>query len=189
MTESLAFTRIDVPDADGVPVLAYAVHGTLDGADVDTLKADLDHHERARLLLRIDDFKMDASVLSRKMLWVEADALRKIERYALVGGPDWMRAFVSVGGAIAPFPVKYFEAEDAARAWITAPATEEEIEDRQEARDEAAPAVTQLDSNRPDLIALAVDGPPHLRGLRARGGPSHRRRPARSRRDRSAHAV
>ena len=55
---------------------------------------------------------------------MKTDALKKLERYAVVGGPDWMRSCVSVAGALAPFPVRHFQTEDAARAWLAASATE-----------------------------------------------------------------
>lgn len=154
-----AITPIDAPDAAGVPTLAYAVNGEVTGADVDAIRADFDRHDRVRLLLRVDDFEVpDASAFSRELVAMKTGAVGKIERYAIVGGPDWIAGLVGTVGGLMPFPMEHFDAEDPARAWLAAPATGDEREDRAEAAEKAAPAVTRLDSDRPDLVALAVSG-------------------------------
>ncbi|GAB5537277.1 MAG: hypothetical protein Rubg2KO_35260 [Rubricoccaceae bacterium] len=158
MTNSPALTRIDAPNAAGVPVLAYALSGRLTEDDIDRLHADLDRQGRARLLIRADAFEMPKPGALARQLAGLGRFLGSLERYAVVGGPEWLRGYAAVGGALAPFPVRHFDDEAAARDWIASPATADEIEDRQEAAVKAAPAVTQLDTDRPDLVALAVDG-------------------------------
>lgn len=152
-----ALSPIDAPTAD-VPVLAYALRGGLTDDDIDALHADLNRHERARLLIRVDHFEMPhASAFAHQLAGISR-FFGPIERYAVVGGPGWLRGYAAVAGALAPFPVRHFEDEDEARAWIASPATADEVEDRAEAAEKAAPAITRLDADRPDLVALAVDG-------------------------------
>ncbi|MDT0631939.1 STAS/SEC14 domain-containing protein [Rubrivirga litoralis] len=154
-----ALTRLDAPAADGVPVLAYALDGALTSADVDAIQSDLDGHDRVRLLVRVDDVEMpEASTFTRRFVSMKAGALGKVERYAVVGGPAWIARMASTVGALAPFPVRHFEGEDAARGWLSGPATADEIEDRADAAQKAEPAVALLPTHRSDLVALHVDG-------------------------------
>lgn len=159
-TSSSALTRLDTPDGQSaVPVLAYALAGKLTGADVDAIQADLAGHERVRLLVRMDALSMpDASSFSSHLMSMKAEAMGKIERYAIVGGPSWLTGLVSVVGALAPFAIRHFDDQAAATAWVQSAATADEIEDRVEAAEKAAPAVTLLPSHRGDLVALHVDG-------------------------------
>lgn len=158
MSRTPALARIDAPDAAGVPVLAYALRGRLTDDDIATLHGDLDRHGRARLLIRVDAFEVpDAGAFARQIAGL-GRFLGSIERYAVGGGPGWLRTYAAIGDAIAPFSVRHFDDEAAARAWVSGPATADEVEDRAEAAEKAAPAVTRLDAARPDLVALAVDG-------------------------------
>ena len=131
-----ALSPIDAPTAD-VPVLAYALRGGLTDDDIDALHADLNRHERARLLIRVDQFEMPhASAFAHQLAGISR-FFGPIERYAVVGGPGWLRGYAAVAGALAPFPVRHFEDEDEARAWIASPATADEVEDRAEAAEKA----------------------------------------------------
>lgn len=156
-----ALTRIESPGptSSGVPVLAYVLDGVFDAADTTRLREDLDAHDRVRMLIRIDALSLPSlSTFTNGFLSMKVDAFRKVERYAIVGGPDWIRAYVGAVGGLAPFAMKHFEDEAAAWAWIQSPATGDEIEEREEAAEKAAPAVTRLPSHRPDLVAFHLDG-------------------------------
>ena len=153
-----AFTRLAV-SSSSIPILAYAVSGEITDTDVRMLRADLDAHERVRVLLCFDASNMPGlSAVSPEMMAVRAEALSKAERLAVVGGPGWMPALAATAGALTPFSVQHFQDGASARGWLTQPATPDEMDDRAEAADHGAPAVSLLPSGRPDLLALAVDG-------------------------------
>lgn len=89
MTESVT----QVPTTDPT-VLALRIHGEIDGESMQSLSVVMntafDIHDRVRLLLIFDRF--DGSSLGARLnfdgLKAQLRALSKIEKYAVVGGPD-----------------------------------------------------------------------------------------------------
>lgn len=158
-TTAPALTRLHVSGGASVPVLAYALAGKITDADVRTIQADADGLDRLRLLIRVDDFEMPSvSAFTSGLFEMKLGMIGRIERYALVGGPGWIATYVGTVGAMLPLAVKHFRDEADARAWITGPATPDEVEAREEARERAAPAVRLVETHRTDLVALVVDG-------------------------------
>ena len=160
-----ALSRIDLPgDAQaGVPLLAYAVDGSPGAADIDAVQQDLEGHDRVRLMVRVDRLSMpDAGAFSGQLLSMQLDAVRKVERYALVGGPTWIGPYAATINAVTPFAVRHFDQQADAQAWLSEAPTQDERGNRVEAAEKASPAMIVLGSDRPDLIAVAIDG--HLTG-------------------------
>ena len=89
--------------AGGTPILAYAVRGRVTADDIGQLDADFKREERFRLLLRLDDFAMPGTgAFTSGLAGMKMDALRKMERYAVVGGPGLDRRAARDRRAAAP---------------------------------------------------------------------------------------
>jgi hypothetical protein len=109
-----------------------------------------------RLLVRLDRFELPLASAAGAVARLKGSALRKLDRYAVVGGPDWIEGVVPVAGALTPVEVRHFDAdeEDEARAWIARPAGAPDEPDEEHLE----PAARLVASSRPDLVAVAVDG-------------------------------
>lgn len=72
-----------------------------------------------RMLGRFRNFRMPEprAVFDSDYFRMKLSALRKIERYAVVGGPAWFRNYISLVAPLLRFEVRYFEADDEAAAW------------------------------------------------------------------------
>jgi hypothetical protein len=114
-------------ERDAGPGLAvFELAGRLDRAEsehaIELVRTKLADPACSRLMLVIrkwHGFDADAAI-SGKVLQGKADLINQIERYALVGGPGWLRQMAgAVGGLIKP-QVQTFElsGEAAALAWL-----------------------------------------------------------------------
>jgi hypothetical protein len=56
-------------------------------------------------------------VLDTDYFRMKLSAFRRVERYAVVGGPSWFRAWVDLLKPLLRFEVRHFEAHDEAGAW------------------------------------------------------------------------
>ncbi len=157
-----ALRRLDAPDAPdaAVPVLAYALDGKMNADDFALIWADLREHDRIRLLVQIDTFAIpDPSAFSAGLIQMKKEALHKLDRYAIVGGPDWFERYASLAGGVSPFPIRRFESLAEARAWISADPLPGETDAPSEDDDTAgSPAVTLLRSPDTHIVAFHIQG-------------------------------
>ena len=119
-----AFHEIDVGHPE---IAAYELSGRLTREEsergVAAARARFDTEGCTRLLLVIKHwhgFDLDR-LLSREILSGKLEMARKVERYAIVGGPKWLRTYAEFTGNFFPGEIRGFELgeQDAAVAWLT----------------------------------------------------------------------
>ena len=104
-------------------VFAYEIDGRVSDADIKDalkeLKSKFDHHEKVNVLVRMKNFKgFDLSALLNDELYrVKYQSLSKVERYAVVGAPTWMRNFLELIDPAFSLKIQVFEPEDEEAAW------------------------------------------------------------------------
>lgn len=109
-------------------VFAYQVDGRIREKDIETVIKAVNNafkdRERINVLARIRSWKgFDlASVLNDDLAKVKYNAFSKVDKYAVVGGPAWMRNFLELENSIFQTEVRVFEEseEDAAWEWVGA---------------------------------------------------------------------
>lgn len=117
-----AIRRIATREDD---VVAFEIDGVIDAEAVDAMARQLvpffAAHPSSRVLVRIVslDGVEPRGILSTDVLHMKLEALRSVQRYAVVGPPGWMRKLIE---AIAPLfedlEVRPFDAEDEDAAWV-----------------------------------------------------------------------
>ncbi|MCB1882591.1 MAG: STAS/SEC14 domain-containing protein [Geminicoccaceae bacterium] len=105
-------------------VLAFEIDGKVSVKEmpcvVETVQAFLDRHEKVRLLGRMKRFGgVDPAVFMQSgLVSMKLDAMRKVERYAVVGAPGWMgRAIEAMRPVLAGIDVRTFPADKEVDAW------------------------------------------------------------------------
>ena len=105
-------------------VLAYAIDGTLTAADMDraieTVRPRLSRElGPVSVLARVGEliFSDPLSLFDERYFRFKKDALARVERYAIVGGPAWLRLMVKATVPFVPFDLRYFEKDDEKAAW------------------------------------------------------------------------
>lgn len=107
-------------------VRAFLLDGPIRGEDVRLIADDLDaayaRHGSIRMLVRINTYSLRASAFTENLLRLKLDAIQHVKKYAVVGGPDWVKNMISVMDPIMTIDMRHFNAEeeDAAWAWIGA---------------------------------------------------------------------
>ncbi|KPP85842.1 STAS/SEC14 domain-containing protein [Erythrobacter sp. HL-111] len=110
----------------GADIAAFEVVGRIDREEaervLDSVRARLAGTDCSKLMVVIrkwHGFEADAA-LSRHAMNSKIDLLRHCERYAVVGGPDWLRAMAGTFGALVKPEVRTFDLdeEDEALAWL-----------------------------------------------------------------------
>lgn len=108
---------------DREDLLAFEYRGHLRREDVEIalvpLRKQLDREGKFDLLVRLDHFSgfdpsiiLKGSVLSMKMA-----AIKKLRRYAIVGGGDWMASLVKTFDPLIGIEMKTFASEQEDEAW------------------------------------------------------------------------
>ena len=91
------------------------------------LKVIADHFEellrRNRTLrvlarLKLLDGAAIGGILDREILDVKRQSLSKVERFAIVGGPDWLRAWMSLVDLVFKIEIRHFALSDETSAWV-----------------------------------------------------------------------
>ncbi|HKU38920.1 MAG TPA: STAS/SEC14 domain-containing protein [Polyangiales bacterium] len=108
--------------------------GRITSADVDTvmetLKRELEAHISARVLVRIEDLGgiEPAAAFKSGLLRAKLLGIRKIERYAVAGGPAWLGRYADMISKVSGLEMRYFpiERESEAWAWLEAQPTSRE---------------------------------------------------------------
>ena len=114
-------------------VFAYEIDGSVTAADMDKAVAEFGPRLESgsgplRGLARIGelDFPSVSALIRDNYLDLKKDTLARLDRYAIVGGPDWLQKAVKVMAPLLGFEIRHFELseEPAAWEWIgLAPAT------------------------------------------------------------------
>lgn len=115
---------LKVIETDNPDVFGFELDGKVGAAELEAIshyfEAALERKRPLRLLGRIKHiggFEM-AGLRSKDYLEMKRDMLRHVERYALVGGPAWLKAWVA---ALDPFfnvDLRHFEADEEVEAWV-----------------------------------------------------------------------
>lgn len=104
-------------------VLAFEVDGHLAAKDMqpvaDTLQAAFDKQKKVRLLNRFKKFDgFDwALVRQEATIRMKLNALRHVERYAVVGGPEWMEGAIKLVNPLFKIEIRHFQADEENEAW------------------------------------------------------------------------
>ncbi len=102
-------------------VRAFVVDGPLRAADVRALSDDLEtayaRHDTIRLLVRIEDYGVRPSAFTENLLQAKLKALQRVDRYAMVGGPDWVGRMVALLNPLMTLEVKHVARSDEPEAW------------------------------------------------------------------------
>ncbi|HEX7007043.1 MAG TPA: STAS/SEC14 domain-containing protein [Alphaproteobacteria bacterium] len=109
-------------------IYAFEWDGSASADDIARLvrqmREEFEKHDAVRVLARIKRFEgFDAAVLAKgELLSFKLRAASKVQRYAIVGGPNWMKRYGVGIGALLGVEMRYFEPdeEDEAWAWIGA---------------------------------------------------------------------
>jgi hypothetical protein len=113
--------RTSRPDTYGI-----AWNGKITRADVEhvlgVLRGELESHISVRLLVRIErmgGFEPTA-LFQSALVRAKFLGIRKVERYAIAGGPAWLDRYAAIMGRITGIEMRYFAAskENDAWAWL-----------------------------------------------------------------------
>ena len=122
-----AIRRIDTTRSD---LCALEIVGHFTAADLENayglLEAAYAEHEVVDLLVRIRDYDgFDwSAVFHKATIRGKAKALRHIRNYAVIGGPTWMRAVLTVFGPLTSIKTRHFAPDREAEAWAWVGGTE-----------------------------------------------------------------
>jgi len=112
-------------------VIGFEIDGKLSAAELgavaDYFNARLGRGPLLRVLGRIKRFAGAdlAGLADRNLLTMKRAALDGVERYAVVGGPSWMAAWLALIGPLVKIDVRHFEDEERAWEWLGASVTAE----------------------------------------------------------------
>jgi hypothetical protein len=105
-------------------VLGFEIDGVISSEEmpgvIETFDTFLARHEKVRLLNRMKHFGgVDPAVFMQGgLVSMKLAAMQKVERYAIVGGPAWMRKVIeTVNPAFADMDIRAFPADQEADAW------------------------------------------------------------------------
>lgn len=110
-------------DTDRDDLCALDVVGRLTAADLENafglLQAAFEQHDRIDLLVRICDCEgFDWSeALDKTVIKARLQALRHVRKYALVGGPAWVRLALGLSRPFLSLDARYFPLKDEESAW------------------------------------------------------------------------
>jgi hypothetical protein len=114
---------ITIVETSSPNVIGFAIGGRPTAVE---LKALTDHFDELlrqnrtlRVLGRLRQFDGVAigGILDREVLDVKRRSLFQVERFAVVGGPDWLRTWVSVLDSAFKTEIRHFELSDETSAW------------------------------------------------------------------------
>ncbi|WP_336985630.1 STAS/SEC14 domain-containing protein [Altererythrobacter aquiaggeris] len=115
--------NIRIIETDKNDVLGFEVSGHLGHEEVDRMAREVnalraEHRPRAVLVrYTLYDGFDPAILLDREYAKMKLGLLRLNEKYALVGGPEWMRELVKTIDPLLKADLRTFDLKDEARAW------------------------------------------------------------------------
>ncbi|WP_046864804.1 STAS/SEC14 domain-containing protein [Microvirga massiliensis] len=104
-------------------VIAFEITGKIRSEDMRLLVSTFDDalkaHERLRILVRVIDFDgVSLDALRNEALWsVKMRGLRQVERYALVGGPNWLDKILHSVAPMVRTETRHFGRDEEDKAW------------------------------------------------------------------------
>lgn len=109
---------------DDPSVLAYAIDGSVTAADMDKAVAEFGPRVESgsvplRGFARIGDLDIPSfsALLRQRYFDLKTDTLGRLERYAVVGGPEWLRTAIKATAPLLTFEIRHFEPSQEAEAW------------------------------------------------------------------------
>ena len=115
---SIRFIETDKPH-----VLGFELDGRISAADAEAaaeyFNKALDDKRPLRLLGRVKNIEGAelGALLGHKYLQMKVGMLERVERYAVVGGPLWLCAWISALDPLVSVDFRHFRAEDEVKAW------------------------------------------------------------------------
>ena len=115
---ALTLIETDRPD-----VFGFELNGRIGAEEMHALVARINELMDSRagavsILAKFTDFRMPApGGLDADYLRMKLKALHKVERYAVVGGPLWLAAWVSALAPLLKLDVRHFPADQEGEAW------------------------------------------------------------------------
>lgn len=119
-TAGLTIIPTNKPD-----VMAFEINGVITEkelpAELEKFEAFLNERDTVRMLTRFKHFGgFEPAVFTHSMelISVKLAAVKKLERYAAVGAPEWMNKLIGlVGGLFPTMEIRMYPLEDEAQAW------------------------------------------------------------------------
>lgn len=114
---------VRIIETDKPDVLGYEIDGRVCAADAeavaDYFNEALSRQRPLRLLGRIKNLEGAelGPLLGHKFLEMKIGMLKRVERYAVVGGPSWLCAWVQALDPLVPVELRHFPADKEADAW------------------------------------------------------------------------
>jgi hypothetical protein len=114
---------VSLIETDKPDVLGYEINGRVSAADAgavaDYFNEALGRGRPLRLLGRIRsiDGAELGPLLGHKFLEMKIGMLKRVERYAVVGGPVWLCAWIQALDPLVPVELRHFPADEEAEAW------------------------------------------------------------------------
>jgi len=114
---------IRIIETDRPDVLGFELDGRIGAADAraaaDYVNEALDRKQPVRLLARVkrvDGAELGA-LFGHESLAARVGLLERLDRYAVVGGPDWLCAWVAAIDPLVDAELRHFGADQEAQAW------------------------------------------------------------------------
>lgn len=104
-------------------VVAYEVDGRITEKDMDMAIKRMDevykNDGKLRVLGRLTNMKgFDLRAVARQDLFsMKSQAVKRVERYAVVGAPTWLRNFLELAAPMFNTEIRVFEPSDESKAW------------------------------------------------------------------------
>jgi hypothetical protein len=110
-------------DGDTPDLVAFEIEGRIRAQDmrllIDRFEEAMKAHEKLRVLVRIVDFggvSVEA-LRAEGLASVKMKGLRQVSRYAIVGGPEWLKTVADSVTPFVPVQTRRFEQEQEDEAW------------------------------------------------------------------------
>ncbi len=109
--------------SDDPNVAAFEVNGKIRKEDIEFSKKlvipFLNDEPPRRLLVRITDLQgiQPSTLFDQQMIAMKQEARKHLDRYAVVGGPDWLQHLVRSLAPLFSFEIETFDLDDEDEAW------------------------------------------------------------------------
>ncbi|WP_173931719.1 STAS/SEC14 domain-containing protein [Chelativorans sp. Marseille-P2723] len=110
-------------ETDRDDAFAFEIKGHIGAADMQNMYGLLEGayalHERIDVIILIHDYEgVDwAAAWKEPIMLGKAPSLKHIRKYAVVGGPGWIKPMVSLFNPFLSVEMRYFPAQEAEAAW------------------------------------------------------------------------
>jgi len=114
---------VTVLDTGNPQLLGFAIEGRLSKEDmeqvVELLQRAYESEQKIDLIVVWKGgYRFDPSILTEKsVISMKLSSLSHIRRYAVVGGPNWMKTVAGTIASALPIDMHFFDSDDEAEAW------------------------------------------------------------------------